>query len=101
MGSLIRRALALFACVLVAASWTTVLAQQGVDADQIAISAAANVCVSSSDMTQRLIPCPYLAKSVVGNVQTPTVSWRQSSPAEELDDWPHVVWTERLQGISR
>lgn len=45
MGSVIRRALALFACAVVAASWTTVLAQQGVDVDQIAISAATNVCV--------------------------------------------------------
>lgn len=34
-----------FLAIALAASWTTVLAQQGIDAEQIAISAASNVCL--------------------------------------------------------
>ena len=100
MRSLIRSVVA-FLAIALAASWTTVLAQQAIDAEQIAISAASNVCLlfCCLSLTDYKIFRSPPAKSLMGNIQTPAVPWCQGSPAEKLDDRSHVVWTERLQGI--
>jgi hypothetical protein len=71
MRSVIRSAVAFFAIAL-AASWTTVLAQQGIDVEQIAVSAASNVCLLFCWLSSTLIePFVRLQQSLLWGTYRP------------------------------